>query len=89
MSDIEKQKILNNNESKINTKINLEIIIKYVQDIHRLLVDKFRNSENSNNYYSFSKDDKYEQLIKLKDLLDRNIITVDEFNVEKRKILNN
>jgi hypothetical protein len=68
---------------------DLEVIINYVQDMHRLLEDKFRNSENSYGYYSFSKEDKYEQLIKLKDLLDRDIITEDEFNVEKKKILNN
>jgi predicted Fe-S protein YdhL (DUF1289 family) len=69
--------------------IDLEIIVEYVQDIYRLLDNKVRKSENSNNYYSFSKDDKYEQLIKLKELLDRNIITENEFNVEKKKILNN
>lgn len=33
-------------------------------------------------------DDKYSKLIKLKELLDNNIITQDEFNNEKEKILN-
>jgi membrane protease subunit (stomatin/prohibitin family) len=34
-----------------------------------------------------SADDKYEQLTKLKDLLDQGILTQAEFDVEKQKIL--
>lgn len=43
----------------------------------------------NNNYLNNNSTDKYEQLNKLKQLLDNNVITEDEYNLEKSKILNN
>ena len=43
--------------------------------------------EKKNNYNSKQEDDKYDKLSKLKKLLDDNIITREEFDKEKEKIL--
>ncbi len=58
---------------------------KYAEEIKQY-IENF-NSQNDNS--NVQKDDKYDQLAKLKKLLDDNIISQEEFNSEKDKLLNN
>lgn len=63
--------------------LDLEIVINYEPTIFSIL----DNKQKINMIHSHSNEDKYDQLIKLKDLLDKNILTEEEFNIEKKKIL--
>ena len=50
-------------------------------------IETYISKMEKNNNVSVSKDDKYDQLSKLKKLLDDNVITQEEFESEKAKLL--
>lgn len=66
----------NNKEVNNNARQIKEAIENYIANLH--------NSSTT----IVKTDDKYDQLAKLKNLLDNNIITQEEFDNEKEKILN-
>ncbi len=55
--------------------------------IRKYIEEYFKKLENDNKTV-VNQDDKYDQLFKLKKLLDEGIITQEEFNAEKIKLLN-
>ena len=62
-----------------NANTKAKEIKKYIED--------YINNNNKNANVKI--EDKYDKLAKLKKLLDNNVITENEFNEEKNKILNN
>lgn len=66
--------------------------IDIIKNTYKVLRDSLNtvqnNLINNNQYKSECSTDKYENLTKLKKLLDENVITKDEFEKEKDKILN-
>ena len=63
---------------------------KYIKDAIRFKneLNQYISVNNTNNDNKIVENDKYEQLAKLKSLLDDEIITQKEFDIEKEKILN-
>lgn len=67
--------------------IELDIAtIKQYNDANEIkkYIEEYKTDQNSN----IKTNDKYDDLEKLKNLLDNNVITQEEFNKEKNKILN-
>ncbi len=67
--------------------IELDIAtIKQYNDANEIkkYIEEYKADQNSN----IKTNDKYDDLEKLKNLLDNNVITQEEFNKEKNKILN-
>lgn len=59
-----------------------EEIIKYIEEYNS------KNSKNNGNIYNINnQDDQYDKLVKIKKLLNDGVLTQEEFENEKRKIL--